>query len=230
MVRMSASAYRYAPRPDRNVELRARILALAQRHKRYGVGMIYLKVRQDGMFVNYKRVERLYQEAKLQVRRRKRKKVLPGERQPLVRPLTANQVWSMDFVFDRTAEGRVLKCLTIVDDATHEAVAIEVERAISGLGVTRVLDRLALTRGLPQVIRTDNAIDPAWQAKPERLRRILQRTAAGRMPQRALVHPPAACPDSHRDLAARVQRGTTEEGSGREDAKRLREATGIHYH
>jgi len=156
VVRMSASAYRYVPRPDRNVALRARILALAQRHKRYGVGMIYLKLRQDGMLVNYKRVERLYQEAKLQVRRRKRKKVLPGERQPLVRPLTANQVWSMDFVFDRTAEGRVLKCLTIVDDATHEAVAIEVERAISGLGVTRVLDRLALTRGLPQVIRTDN--------------------------------------------------------------------------
>jgi len=62
----------------------------------------------------------------------------------------------MDFVFDRTAEGRVLKCLTIVDDATHEAVAIEVERAISGIGVTRVLDRLALTRGLPRVIRTNN--------------------------------------------------------------------------
>ncbi len=62
----------------------------------------------------------------------------------------------MDFVFDRTADGRVIKCLTIVDDATHEAVAIEVERAISGLGVTRVLDRLALTRGLPRVIRTDN--------------------------------------------------------------------------
>ncbi len=156
VVRMSASALRYAPRPDRNVELRARILTLAQRHKRYGVGMIYLKLRQDGMLVNYKRVERLYQEAKLQVRRRKRKKVLPGERQPLVRPTAANQVWSMDFVFDRTADARVLKCLTIVDDATHEAVAIEVERAISGHGVTRVLDRLAQSRGLPQVIRTDN--------------------------------------------------------------------------
>ena len=50
----------------------------------------------------------------------------------------------------------LLKALTIVDDATHEAVAIEVERAISGHGVARVLDRLALTRGLPQVIRTDN--------------------------------------------------------------------------
>lgn len=156
VVRMSASAYRYTPRPDRHVALRARILALAQRHTRYGVGMIYLKLRQAGILVNYKCVERLYQEAQLQVRRRKRKKVLPGERQPLVRPTAANQVWSMDFVFDRTAEARVLKCLTIVDDATHEAVAIEVERAISGHGVTRVLDRLALSRGLPQVIRTDN--------------------------------------------------------------------------
>ena len=155
-VRMSASAFRYVPRPDGNGELRERIQALAQRHKRYGVGMIHLKLQQAGMRVNYKRVERLYQEARLQVRRRKRKKVLLGERQPLGRPTAANQVWSMDFVFDRTAEGRVLKCLTIVDDATHESVAIEVERAISGLMLTRVLDRLALSRGLPKVIRTDN--------------------------------------------------------------------------
>ena len=156
LVQMSASAFRYVPRPDSDGELRERIQALAQRHQRYGVGMIHLKLRQAGMIVNYKRVERLYQEAKLQVRRRKRKKVLVGERQPLRRPTAANQVWSMDFVFDRTADGRVLKCLTIVDDATHEAEAIEVERAISGLMLTRVLDRLALTRGLPKIIRTDN--------------------------------------------------------------------------
>ena len=158
-VRMSASAYRYRPRPDRNVELRERILALAQRHKRYGVGMIHLKLRQAGHLVNYKRVERLYQEARLQVRRRKRKKVPMGERQPLFRPSAANEVWSMDFVFDRTADARVIKCLTIVDDATHESVAIEVERAISGMGVTRVLERLALSRGLPNVIRTDNGAE-----------------------------------------------------------------------
>jgi len=166
-VRMSASAYRYEPRPDRNGELRERIQALAHRHKRYGVGMIHLKLRQAGQLVNYKRVERLYQEAKLQVRRRKRKKVAFGERQPLLRPAAANQVWSMDFVFDRTGEGRVLKCLTIVDDATHEAVAIEVERAISGLMLTRVLDRLALRRGLPKVIRTDNGKEFCGKAMVE---------------------------------------------------------------
>jgi len=156
VLRMSASALRYVPRPDRNVELRARIQALAQRHKRYGVGMIHLKLRQAGVRVNYKRVERLYQQARLQVRRRKRKKVPVAERQPLLRPTAANQVWSMDFVFDRSADGRVLKCLTIVDDATHESVAIEVERAICGRMLTRVLDRLLLSRGLPKVIRTDN--------------------------------------------------------------------------
>lgn len=86
VVRMSASALRYEPRPDRNIELREHIVALAQRHKRYGVGMIHLKLQQAGLPVNYKRVERLYQEARLQVRRRKRKKVPISERQPLLRP------------------------------------------------------------------------------------------------------------------------------------------------
>jgi putative transposase len=153
---MSASALRYSPRPDRNVDLRQKIVALAHRHRRYGVGMIHLKLRQAGEKANYKRVERLYREAHLQVRRRKRKKVPVGDRQPLERPAQANEVWSMDFVFDRTADGRVIKCLTIVDDATHEAVAIETERAISGHGLIRVLERLALSRGLPKIIRSDN--------------------------------------------------------------------------
>lgn len=62
----------------------------------------------------------------------------------------------MDFVFDRTAEGRAVKCLTIVDDATHEAVAIAPERAMGGIVLTRILDRLAVSRGLPKAIRTDN--------------------------------------------------------------------------
>lgn len=153
---MSASSLRYQPVPDCNVELRETIVALAQRHRRYGSGMIYLKLRQRGMGVNHKRVERLYAEARLQLRRRKRKKVPLSERQPLVRPDAANDVWSMDFVFDRSAEGRVIKSLTIVDDATHESVAIVPEHALGGMAVTRILDRLAMTRGLPRVIRTDN--------------------------------------------------------------------------
>ena len=106
--------------------------------------------------VNHKRVDRLYAEARLQVKRRRRKKVPVADRQPLLRPRRPNEIWSADFVFDRTAEGRVLKCLTIVDDATTEAVAIVPARALGGLPVTRVLDHLTATRGLPLVLRTDN--------------------------------------------------------------------------
>ena len=156
VVRMSAAALRYTPRPDQDTDLRDRIVALAHRHRRYGAGMIYLKLRQESRVVNHKRVDRLYAEARLQVKRRRRKKVSLQDRQLLLRPQCRNAVWSADFVFDRTAEGRVLKCLTIVDDATTEAVAIVPARALGGRPVTRVLEQLAATRGLPQVLRTDN--------------------------------------------------------------------------
>jgi transposase InsO family protein len=138
VVHMSAAALRYVPRPDPDPSLRDRIVALAHRHRRYGAGMIYLKLRQEGWRVNHKRVDRLYADARLQVRRRRRKKV----------PLA-----------DRTAEGRVLKCLTIVDDATTEAVAVVPARALGGGPVTRVLEALAITRGLPHVLRTDNGLE-----------------------------------------------------------------------
>lgn len=153
---MSASALRYEPRADRNTELRQKIVAIAQRHRRYGAAMIYLKLRQAGERVNHKRVDRLYAQEGLQVRRRQRKKIPVGDRQPLVRPTAANEVWSMDFVFDRVADGRVIKCLAIVDDATHEAVAIEAEHSIGGTRLTRLMDRICSLRGRPQVIRTDN--------------------------------------------------------------------------
>jgi transposase InsO family protein len=99
--------------------------------------MMYLKLRQEGRRVNHKRVDRLYAAARVQVRRRRRRKVPLADRQPLLRPQRPNEVWSADFVSDRTAEGRVLKCLTIVDDATTEAVAVVPARAIGGLVVTR---------------------------------------------------------------------------------------------
>ena len=159
VIGMSPSALRYTPAPDRNGALRARIVALAHRHRRYGVGMSYLKLRQAGESVNYKRVERLYVAERLQVRRRRRKKVPVVDRQPLMRPTRPNEVWSADFVFDRTAEGRVLKCLAIVDDATTEAVAVVPARALGGLPVTRILERLAIERGLPKVLRTDNGLE-----------------------------------------------------------------------
>ena len=62
----------------------------------------------------------------------------------------------MDCVFNRVATGQTLKCLTVVDDATHEAIAVPVEYAMGGEHLTRVLDGICSLRGKPQVIRTDN--------------------------------------------------------------------------
>ena len=153
---MSASALRYERRPDRNAQLREEIVRIAQRHRRYGAEMIYLKLRQAGEVVNHKRVERLYGLEGLQVRRRRRKKIPVADRQPLVRPAAANEVWSVDFVFDRVASGRSIKCLVVVDDATHEAVAIMAEHSIGGEHLTRMLDEVCSKRGRPSIIRSDN--------------------------------------------------------------------------
>lgn len=142
IVKMSASSLRYQPRPDLNEPLRSEIVRLAHRYKRYGAGMIYLKLRQAGSVVNHKRVERLYAEEKLQIKRRKRKKVSVSDRQPLVRPKAPNDVWSIDFVFDRVAGGRSIKCLNIVDDATHECVAIVPAFSIGGTQVVKALEKI----------------------------------------------------------------------------------------
>lgn len=241
VIGMSASALRYQPRADRNGLLRERIIALAQRHRRYGAGMIYLKLRQAGELVNHKRIERLYALEKLQVRRRRRKKIPVSERQPLIRPGSPNEVWSGDFVFDRIASGRTLKCLVIVDDATHEAVAIVVEHCMGGNYLTRVFGRCLLA-ARPTCCDSDKqregihgqsnadvghsercgaATDRAGKAQPECLRRIVQRPAARRMSERALVRDPCASPIDHRDVAARVQPRKTEESPRRADARRV---------
>ncbi|MBL5980483.1 hypothetical protein JAO85_24775 [Comamonas sp. NyZ500] len=87
---MNTSAYRYKPAEDRNGALKGKIIALAQRHRPNGAGMIYLKLRQAGEIVNHKGVDHLYVEAGLQVRKRKRKKIPLADRHPLQRPMAAN--------------------------------------------------------------------------------------------------------------------------------------------
>lgn len=75
---------------------------------------------------------------------------------PLLAPTARLMRWSMDFTVDTLADGRGFRTLNIVDDYTRECMAIEVDRSLPGLRVTRVLDRLAATTGLPAVIVVDN--------------------------------------------------------------------------
>ena len=72
-----------------------------------------------------------------------------------MRPGTANEVWSIDFVFDRIASGRTLKCLVIVDDGTHESVAVVAEHTMGGDHLTRVMDQICSQCGRPAIVRSD---------------------------------------------------------------------------
>ena len=148
--------YRYRSQRADAGPLRTRIEEIAAVKSRYGYRRVYLRLRREGWQVNRKRVYRLYRDAGLAVRRRKRKRIGLFERKPLPKPASANVSWSMDFVADGLIGGRRLRCLTIVDDCTRECLAIEVDTSITGLRVQGVLERLAETRGLPQSITVDN--------------------------------------------------------------------------
>lgn len=156
LVGISRSLYAYRSRRPDSVRLRQRICDLAGEKRRYGYRRIHVLLRREGWSVNRKRTYRLYREAGLAVRRRKRKRIGPFERKPLPNPSAVNLSWSMDFVSDGLCDGRKLRCLTIVDDYSRECPAIEVDTSINGRRVAAVLERLAEVRGLPLSITVDH--------------------------------------------------------------------------
>jgi putative transposase len=157
LVGLSRDSWRHPPETSQQTkELSAKIVEIAQARRRFGYRRIHDMLRSDFPGVNHKRVYRLYSEANLAVRRRKKVKRAPAERVPLQLATSVNEVWSMDFVSDSLASGRRLKFLTVADDFSHECVDVVVDWGISGEYVTRVLDRAATFRGYPLAVRTDN--------------------------------------------------------------------------
>jgi putative transposase len=156
LVGVSRTVVAYQPKDNSDNEvLSARIGEIAAQRRRFGYRRIHALLRREGVEANHKRVYRLYQEAGLAVKRRRKRHGVAVEREVLNLPSAPNQVWSMDFVMDALSTGRRLKCLTIVDDYTKESVDLVVDHSIPGEYVTRVLDRVARFRGYPEAIRTD---------------------------------------------------------------------------
>lgn len=136
--------------------LREALHDLAAHRPRFGYRRLHALLVRQGWEVNHKRVYRLYRASGLAVRRKKRKRVAQANRRPRVVPAQANEQWSMDFMSDSLHNGRRFRVLNIVDDATREALAAEVDTSLGGDRVARVLDRIAETRPLPKGIVVDN--------------------------------------------------------------------------
>jgi putative transposase len=152
---LSRESYRHPPEADQvTKDLSGKIVEIAQARRRFGYRRIHDLLRPEFPGVNHKRVYRLHSEANLAVRRRKKRPA--AQRVPLQLAQGLNEVWSMDFVSNSLANGCRIKCLTVADDFSHESVDIAVDWGISGLYVTRLLDRAALFRGYPLAVRTDN--------------------------------------------------------------------------
>jgi len=154
---LSTATWRYQRRPNAiNATVLARLQAHAAERARFGYRRLHVLLDREGIAVNHKRVYRVYRNAGLRVRRRRRKRLTRADRVPL--PVASQRLerWSIDFMLDTLADGRTFRVLNIVDDYTRECLAIEVDRSLPGARVVRVLERLAATVGLPKRVILDN--------------------------------------------------------------------------
>ena len=140
--------------------LRTELRVFSRDHPRWGYRKAWALLREEGWTVNCKQVQRLWREEGLRVpsRRHKRQRLgtstTPAARLRAARP---DHVWALDYQFDQTADGRVLKLLNVVDEHTREALAMVAARSITADATVDTLDQVVLERGTaPEYIRCDN--------------------------------------------------------------------------
>lgn len=159
VIGVDRSSVRYAgTHPDDGV-LRARLKELASERRRFGYRRLHVLLQQEGHAVNRKRVQRLYREEKLTVRRRGGRKRAIGTRRPIETPDTANQRWSLDFLSDQLMDGRRFRILAVIDDCTRECLALVADTSLSGSRVARELDDIVRRRCRPATIVSDNGTE-----------------------------------------------------------------------
>ena len=135
----------------------AHIKDLAFRFPRFGYRRITVMLKREGRLMNRKRVQRLWQLAGLQVPKKRRRKRNWSKADPWPdRGKCKNHVWTVDFLFDRTTDGKSIKVLSVLDEYTRECVALPCARSMGAQDVARVLDRVATKRGAPAFVRSDN--------------------------------------------------------------------------
>jgi transposase InsO family protein len=161
------STQRKVPRGrDDEQRLTADIIELARQYGRYGYRKVAALLRQAGWTINDKRVERIWQREGLKVphKQPKRGRLWLADGSCIrLRPQQRNHVWSYDFVEDRTHEGRKYRMLNVLDEFTHECLAIRVARKLKAIDVIDVLSDLFILQGIPAYIRSDNG--PEFLAK-----------------------------------------------------------------
>ena len=147
-------------------QLTADVIELARQYGRYGYRKIAALLRQAGWLVSDGRIERIWRREGLKVPHKQPKRGrlwLTDGSCIRLRPERSNHVWSYDFLEDRTHDGRRYRMLNVIDEFTHECLAIRINRKLKAIDVIDVLSDLFILRGVPQHIRSDNG--PEFVAK-----------------------------------------------------------------
>ena len=150
---------RYAHRRCDDGDLRSRLREIALERRRFGYRRLGIMLAREGIFMNHKKLLRLYREENLRVRRRRGRKRAMGTRAPMTLPQGPNQRWSLDFVSDTLVCSRRIRILAFVDDFTRENLALVVDTSLSGARVARELDAIIAVRGKPLMIVSDNGTE-----------------------------------------------------------------------
>ena len=129
---------------------------LSGQYPRYGYRRIRIFLRREGLAMGINRARRLWRQAGLGLPRKRPRRRLAASRPRPLPPRAAIHVWAYDFVFDYCANGQQLKCLTVVDEFTHECLAIDVAGSIRSGRVIDVLTRLMSAHGTPAYLRSDS--------------------------------------------------------------------------
>jgi putative transposase len=151
------STYYYKSyKKDNNEKLKERLKCLALERTRWGLPRLIALLRREGFMDNHKKIERLYNEAGLQLPKRVKHKKIRHLRLVLPAAQKRNHMWAMDFVSDKFFEGRRFRCFTLLDIYTHECLRIEVDTSIPSEKIVNILNQLKITRGLPEILICDN--------------------------------------------------------------------------
>lgn len=155
IVGISHSAAYYKSRKD-DSEVIAKLHELAEKHPTRGFGVYYGRIRNEGLIWNHKRVKRVYDLLKLNIRRKHKRRLPNREKIVLEQPDSINKKWSMDFMSDALTDGRKFRTFNLMDDFNREVLAIEADTSLPAKRVVRVLERVIWEKGKPESIRVDN--------------------------------------------------------------------------
>jgi putative transposase len=155
LINLSRSVFYYKSIRDDQPVI-SRLQEMAEKRPTEGFWKMYFRIRKEGAIWNHKRVHRVYKLLKLNMKR-KRKRRLPAR---ILHPLQVvdqiNASWSMDFMSDALLSGRKFRTFNLMDDYNREALAIEVDTSLPAERVVRTLEQVVEWRGVPKRIRVDN--------------------------------------------------------------------------